>query len=121
MVSSIRFLIDCGKINIKNYVLLSSACSWGYSYEEQGTIINGDNPANNAQQCLNQCNEIQQCKFWDFGNNQCRLYSGDGNGPKPDEHYEFGAKNCVFGMFTVILLLPNIYFNDIMFLINMYS
>ena len=81
--------------------MLSSVCSWGYSYES-GTIINGDAPANNAQQCLNQCNAEQQCKFWDFGNNHCRLYSDKGDGPDPAVLYDFGAKNCVYGIFIVI-------------------
>ena len=94
--------------------MLSSACSWGYTYEQHGLWpINGDAPANNAQQCLDLCNAIKGCTFWDFGDNECRLYSGNGSGPKANELYEFGAKNCVFGMFTVILPLPNIYFNMI--------
>ena len=103
--------VDCVDKNLK-LCLLSSACSWGYSYVEQGTIINGDAQANNAQQCLNKCNAIQQCRFWDFGNNRCRLYSDFGDGPEADELYEFGVKNCVYGMLPIILLLVNIYFNN---------
>ena len=101
----------CCRDNYLNLSMLFSACSWGYSYEEQGTVINDDAPVNNAQQCLNRCNAMQQCKFWDFGNNHCRLYSDVFDGPEADELYEFGTKNCVYGMITVILLLSNIYLN----------
>ena len=55
---------------------------------------------------------MQQCNFWDFGNNRCRLYSDNGpeEEPNQDEHYEFGVKHCEYGMFTIIMLLPSVLF-----------
>ena len=92
---------------------LTKACRSGFSYNTAtGTLINGDAPANNAQQCINKCNAVQNCEFWDFGNNICRLYSTQldyfGGGVEPNANYECGVKNCKYGTFNVILCFINI-------------
>ncbi len=88
---------------LRNSNTLTKACRFGFSYNTTtGTLINGDAPANNPQQCLNKCNALQNCEFWDFGNNLCRLYSTEGGAPEHNANYESGVKNCKYGTFNVI-------------------
>ena len=58
--------------------------------------------ASNASDCLAQCNDEDQCKFWDYGSGDphwkkiCRLRSNPGSGPIKDDGYSYGSKNCIF-------------------------
>ena len=68
-------------------------CNFGKAYNA-GTMVNDNAPANNAADCWNQCNILSNCKFWDFGDNICRLRSNDGGGPKLANSFAYGQKNC---------------------------
>ena len=77
----------------------------GYAYHS-GTILNGNAPASNPEDCLHQCNTTPDCKFWDFqmtwSGGICRLHSKEGNGPQEAKSYYGGPKYCSFtGTFVI--------------------
>ena len=65
-------------------------------------MINDNATASSASECLAQCNDEDQCKFWDYGSAHsswkkiCRLRSNPGSGPMKDDGYSYGSKNCIF-------------------------
>ena len=65
-------------------------------------MVNNNAPANNPQECQQQCASLSTCNYWDFGDNYCRLRSNAGNagvnGLYPYPGYAYGRKNCFFGM-----------------------
>ena len=71
-------------------------CKFGYAYHS-GKMVNDNAPAKNADECLQQCNVLPDCKFWDFGGNCCRLRSNKGSGPQIAKSYTYGPKFCNFG------------------------
>ena len=84
--------------NIKNFnICFQELCKLGYAYHS-GKMVSENTPANNASECLNQCDISPDCKFWDFGDNHCRLRSNNGNGPEVAESYTSGQKYCLLGM-----------------------
>ena len=66
----------------------------GYAYHS-GQIVKDNAPAKNAAACLSQCNISPECKFWDFGQNYCRLHANGGNGLEIAESYISGPKYCL--------------------------
>ena len=60
----------------------------------QGTFYHPQ--VKNAMECQTKCKSIWECKFWDYGEQTCRLRSESGNGPQPDVSYTSGAKNCIY-------------------------
>ena len=65
----------------------------GYAFHS-GEMVNGNAPADTTAECLNQCNNEPECKFWEFGDDYCRLRSNDGNGAEVAESYVSGPKFC---------------------------
>lgn len=57
-------------------------------------MVVGNAPAENAKQCLEECNSLSTCAFWDFGYNYCRLRSDAGNGQEVAQGHNCGSKNC---------------------------
>ena len=89
---------------VKHFIFyFEGHCKLGYAYHS-GKLAIDNAPANDASECLNQCNISPDCKFWDFGDNTCRLRSNSGNGPAEAKSYTSGQKYCILGM----VLLYNI-------------
>ena len=74
----------------------TETCKFGYAYHS-GKMVNDNAPAKTAAECLDQCNILPACEFWDFGNNYCRLRSNDGNGLEDAEMFTSGIKYCQLG------------------------
>ena len=74
-------------------------CGTGYAYHS-GAMIDDKATADNAETCLEQCNVAASCHFWDYIPGYCRLRSNDGSGKEIAESFTYGAKNCVFSMFS---------------------
>ena len=55
---------------------------------------NDNAPASDAIACLNECNYLSTCAYWDYGGNFCRLRSNDGGGKVVANGYSYGPKNC---------------------------
>ena len=60
-------------------------------------MVNNNAPANSPETCLNQCNSLPSCAYWDYGNRVCRLRSNAGNGKQAASGFSYGQKNCIFG------------------------
>ena len=92
------------------------ACGSGHKYDSTENSTSGNDlppelgSLTSPENCLALCNGIPDCHFWDYGNGECRLLKGDGNGPKDDLAYAFGEKNCAIGM--LFMIKPRIFFDD---------
>ena len=74
-------------------------CTPGYAYHK-GNMVNDDADASTSKECLNQCNRVENCKFWDFDTKKrtCRLRSDSGGAGRivSQSHYG-GHKFCDWG------------------------
>merc|ERR550539_888 len=73
-------------------------CSVGTAYHS-GTMIIDNARANTAEKCLEQCNNLKECQFWDLAPEKeggfCRLRKGKGrSGEEVAVGYISGARNC---------------------------
>ena len=75
-----------------------SFCEFGSAYHH-GALINTNKKVNNAHECLQQCNDLPDCSFWDYGTKSefCRLRKNSGKGPVNATSSFSGSKNCKFG------------------------
>ena len=99
---------------IHGFFCFQEVCKLGYAYHS-GKMVNGNAPANNAEECLNQCNISPVCKFWDFGNHYCRLRINDGIGQQISRSYTSGPKYCKFG--TVFITSFTLVFIFVLYLL----
>ena len=53
------------------------------------------------EKCLEFCNLDPDCKFWEYGNDECRRLKSIGNGLKQDLAYAHGQKRCVIGIIFI--------------------
>ena len=67
-------------------------------------MLNDNAPANNARECHEQCNQTENCNYWDWDEDgpYCRLRSEAGNGPQYDHNATGGKKNCAFPTTTLL-------------------
>ena len=72
-------------------------CKSGYAYLTGTTTSTA--PASTTKDCLDKCNRLATCMFWDFDttNNICRLRSNEGRGRIARASYYGGPKNCLWG------------------------
>ena len=91
------------------------ACGSGHKYDSTDSTGNALPPElgslTSPENCLALCNGDANCQFWDYGNSECRLLKGDGNGPIDDLAYAFGEKNCAIGM--IFMIKPMIFLDDL--------
>jgi len=75
----------------------SDECQEGIAYHS-GPMVNGNAPADNANECTNQCSLEADCHYWDFAaDGHCRLRSHRGEaGAQADSSSVAGAKGCSF-------------------------
>ena len=67
----------------------------GFAYHS-GTMVNDNTRASSPEKCLEDCNALASCKFWDYGDYTCRLRSDAGKGKEPASGYLSGTRNCIF-------------------------
>ena len=78
-------------------IKFTELCGKGFAYHS-GDMVNDNAPAKTAEKCQVQCAATPSCKFWDFGEEFCRLRSNIGpRGKVAHSGYSFGAKYCKFG------------------------
>ena len=89
--------------NFLTKLQFDEVCKFDYAYHS-GKMVDGNAPARNADECLNQCNIAPDCMFWDFGHGYCRLRSNDGNGQQISWSYTSGPKYCKLGTEILYIL-----------------
>jgi len=59
-----------------------------------GPMVNANAGGSSAADCKSRCSADARCFFWDFGENHCRLRSGEGGGSGAAPGYIAGARLC---------------------------
>ena len=73
---------------------MEEKCDQGKAYHS-GALFSDYTNVVDETECLEKCNSVDSCKFWDFGEGWCRLRTDSGNGPQSDSRYTSGPKNCI--------------------------